>query len=86
MVIEHSFINKSYTSKINSASLWWRYLLKFIEVYGKTTEENFRRTFQYHSNFFYMNRNKDYTQETYSLKSLNCPPKIKGRVSFQKDL
>ena len=37
MVIEHSFINKSYTSKINSASLWWRSLLKFIEIYGKTT-------------------------------------------------
>ena len=33
-----------------------------------------------------MNRNTDHTQESYSLKSLNCPPKIKERVSFEKDL
>ena len=35
--------------------------------------------------FFYMNRSED-TQETYGLKSLNCPPKIKEMVPFEKDL
>ena len=35
--------------------------------------------------FFYMNRSED-TQETYSLKSLNCPPKNKEMVPFEKDL
>ena len=35
--------------------------------------------------FFYKNRSED-TQETYGLKSLNCPPKIKEMVPFEKDL
>ena len=35
--------------------------------------------------FFYMNRSED-TQETYGLKSLNGPPKIKEIVLFKKDL
>ena len=35
--------------------------------------------------FFYMNRSDD-THETYGLKSLNCPPKIKEVVPFEKDL
>ena len=35
--------------------------------------------------FFYMNRSEA-TQETYGLKSLNCPPKIKEMVPFEKDL
>ena len=35
--------------------------------------------------FFYMNRSDD-THETYGLKSLNCPPKIKEMVPFEKDL
>ena len=34
--------------------------------------------------FFYTNRNED-TQETYGLKSLNCPPKIKEMPPFEKD-
>ena len=34
---------------------------------------------------FYMNRSEN-TQETYGLKSLNCPPKIKEMVPFEKDL
>ena len=34
---------------------------------------------------FYMNRSED-MQETYGLKSLNCPPKIKEMVQFEKDL
>ena len=35
--------------------------------------------------FFYMNRSEN-TQETYGLKSLNCPPKIIEIVPFKKDL
>ena len=35
--------------------------------------------------FFYTSRSED-TQETYGLKSLNCPPKIKEMVPFEKDL
>ena len=35
--------------------------------------------------FFHMNRSED-TQETYGLKSLNCPSKIKEMVPFEKDL
>ena len=34
---------------------------------------------------FHTNRSED-TQETYDLKSLNCPPKIKEMVPFEKDL
>ena len=34
--------------------------------------------------FFYTNRSED-TQETYDLKSLNCPPKIKEMLPFEKD-
>ena len=33
---------------------------------------------------FYTNRN-EVTQETYGLKSLNCPPKIKEMAPFEKD-
>ena len=35
--------------------------------------------------FFYTNKSQD-TQETYGLKSLNCPLKIKQMVLFEKDL
>ena len=35
--------------------------------------------------FFYTNEGKD-MEETYGLKSLNCPPKIKEMVPFEKDL
>ena len=35
--------------------------------------------------FFYMNRSEN-TQETYGLKSLNCPQKIIEIVPFKKDL
>ena len=35
--------------------------------------------------FFYTNKSKD-MEETYGLKSLNCPPKIKEMVPFEKDL
>ena len=34
---------------------------------------------------FYTNKSED-TQETYGLKLLNCPPKIKEMVPFEKDL
>ena len=34
---------------------------------------------------FYTNKSKD-TQETYGLKLLNCPSKIKEMVPFEKDL
>ena len=34
---------------------------------------------------FYTNKSED-TQETYGLKLLNCPPKIKEMVLFEKDL
>ena len=33
-----------------------------------------------------MNRSEDNTQETYGLKPLNCPRKIKDMVPFEKDL
>ena len=33
-----------------------------------------------------MNRSDDNPQETYGLKSLNCPLKIKEMVAFEKDL
>ena len=36
--------------------------------------------------FFYMNGSDDNTQETCGLKTLNCPPKIKEMVPFEKDL
>ena len=32
-----------------------------------------------------MNRSDDNPQETYCLKSLNCPLKIKEMVAFEKD-
>ena len=35
--------------------------------------------------FFYTNRSED-TQETYGFKLLNCRPKIKEMVPFEKDL
>ena len=35
--------------------------------------------------FFYTHRSDD-TQEIYGLKSLNCPPKIKEMLPFEKDL
>ena len=35
---------------------------------------------------FYMNGSEENSQETYGLKSLNCPPKIKEMVAFEKDL
>ena len=35
--------------------------------------------------FFYTNKSED-MEETYGLKSLNCPPKIKEMVPFEKDL
>ena len=35
--------------------------------------------------FFHTNRRED-SQETYGLKSLNCSPKIKEMVPFEKDL
>ena len=35
--------------------------------------------------FLLYKQNRD-TQKTYGLKSLNCPPKIKEMVPFEKDL
>ena len=35
--------------------------------------------------FFYTNRSED-AQETYGLKSLNCPHKVKEMVPFEKDI
>ena len=35
--------------------------------------------------FFYTNKSED-MEETYGLKSLNCSPKIKEMVPFEKDL
>ena len=35
--------------------------------------------------FFYSTRSED-TQGIYGLKSLNCPPKMKDIVPFEKDL
>ena len=36
--------------------------------------------------FFYMNGSEDITQETFGLKMLNCPHKIKDMVPFEKYL
>ena len=36
--------------------------------------------------FFYMNPNGKNMQQTYGLKTLNCPPKIKELVSLERDL
>ena len=36
--------------------------------------------------FFYINPSRENMQQTYGLKTLNCPPKIKEMVLFERDL
>ena len=36
--------------------------------------------------FFYINPSSENIQQTYVLKTLNCPPKIKEMVLFERDL
>ena len=36
--------------------------------------------------FFYINPSSENMQQTYGLKTLNCPPKIKEMVLFERDL
>ena len=36
--------------------------------------------------FFYVNPSSENMQQTYGLKTLNCPPKIKEMVLFERDL
>ena len=36
--------------------------------------------------FFYINPSRENMQQTYGLKTLNCPPKIKEMVLFEQDL
>ena len=36
--------------------------------------------------FFYINPSREKMQQKYGLKTLNCPPKIKEMVLFERDL